>query len=137
MRRAAMFVLLLAAAALQARVTRVEVTSRKDVWNGRYEVIRGRVFFAVDPANAHNTVVVDLDKAPRNAQGEVEYSSDLIVLRPKTGGNDALFFEVSNRGGNFMLRNGEPDDLFFVQRGYTMAWVGWQFDARPGNDRVR
>ncbi len=145
MRRAAVLavlaVLLFLAASAGARVTRVEVTSRKDVWNGRYELLIGRVFFAVDPANTHNTAVVDLDKAPRNAKGEVEFSGDLRVLRPKAGGNDALFFEVSNRGGNTMLRmvdgNPEPRDSFLVSRGYTIAWIGWQFDARPGPDRVR
>src|SRR5437016_2706598 len=120
MRHVAILLLLFAAAA-HARVTRVEVTSRKDIWNGRYELLTGRVYFAVDPASAHNAVVVDLDKAPRNGQGEVEFSSDLRVMRPKAGGNDALFFEVSNRGGTSLLRDGEPRENFLVQRGYTLA----------------
>src|ERR1700687_6189147 len=106
MRRAAILALLLfaAATALNARVTHVEVQSRKDIWNGRYELITGRVYFALDPANAHDSVVVDLDKAARNAKGEVEFSSDLFVMRPKAGGNDPLFLEVPNRGGNSSLR---------------------------------
>src|SRR3979490_288871 len=43
---------------LQARVVRVEITSRTDIENGKpfgaagaYEKIIGRVYFAVDPAN--------------------------------------------------------------------------------------
>ncbi len=87
MRRPGILALLLFAAtvSLQARVTHVDIQSRKDVWNGRYELIAGRVYFALDPTNAHNVAVVDLDKAPRNAQGEVELSSDLFVMRPKAG----------------------------------------------------
>ncbi|MGH9636030.1 MAG: alpha/beta hydrolase domain-containing protein, partial [Candidatus Angelobacter sp.] len=63
----------------QARVVRVEITSRGDIQEGKpfgsagaYEKIVGRVYFAVDPGNLHNRQIVDLDKAPRNAHGEVE-----------------------------------------------------------------
>jgi hypothetical protein len=131
MRRVLLLSLLLTTT-LYARVTRVEVTSRKDIWGGRYELITGRVWYAVDPANAHNAVIVDLDKAPR-----AEFSADMNVMRPKAGGNDVLFFEVSNRGGTSMLRNGEPREAFLLERGYTIAWVGWQFDVRPDPSAVR
>src|ERR1043165_5989431 len=92
----------------QARVVRVEITSRADIQEGKpfgtagpYEKITGRVYFAVDPANPHNRQIVDLDKAPRNAQGEVEFSADLYLLKPKdmAKGNGSVLFEVSNRGG--------------------------------------
>src|SRR6266850_1892555 len=73
-----------------ARVVRVEVTSRTDLQQGKpfglagaYEKIVGRVWFAVKPDNTHNRQIVDLDKAPRNAQGEVEFSADLYLIRPK------------------------------------------------------
>src|SRR5580692_12514465 len=73
-----------------ANVTRVEIISRTDVLDGRafrlagaYEKIVGRVYFAVNPDNLHNKLIVDLDKAPRNAQGEVEFSADLYLLKPK------------------------------------------------------
>src|SRR5689334_4998377 len=102
--------ILLLSFSARARVTGVNVTSRTDVWNGRYELLRGRISFADDPANAHNTAVVDLDKAPRNADGEVEFSADFFVMRPKAGGNDVLFFEVVNRGGSSLLYQGEPTD---------------------------
>src|SRR6185437_14767052 len=96
----------------QARVVRVEITSRADIQEGKpfgnagvYEKILGRVYFAVDPANPHNRQIVDLDKAPRNAQGEVEFSADLYLLKPKdmTKGNGSVLFEVSNRGGKGIL----------------------------------
>ncbi|HMC31358.1 MAG TPA: hypothetical protein VKL99_11035, partial [Candidatus Angelobacter sp.] len=96
----------------EARVVRVEIESRGEVENGKafgaagaYEKIAGRVFFAVDPANLHNRQIVDLDKAPRNAKGEVEFSADLYLLKPKNmaKGNKAVLFEVSNQGGRGIL----------------------------------
>jgi hypothetical protein len=134
-----------------ARVVRVEITSRTDIENGKpfgaagaYEKIIGRVYFTVDPANLHNRQIVDLDKAPRNAKGEVEFSSDLYLLKPKdmVKGNQAVLFEVSNRGGRGILsivngRDGEYGDGFLMREGYTIAWVGWQFDLSSQGEHLR
>jgi len=140
----------------EAHVTRVEILSRADVQDGRefglagaYERIIGRVYFAVDPANIHNRQVVDLDKAPRNAQGEVQFSAELYVYKPKdtNKGNGAVLFEVSNRGGRGILRlvdggssadpNGEIGDGFLLREGYTIAWLGWEFDLADEGEKVR
>lgn len=135
----------------EARVVRVEITSRADIENGKpfgtagaYEQLIGRVYFAVDPANLHNRQIVDLDKAPRNAQGEVEFSSDLYLLKPKdmAKGNQAVLFEVSNRGGRGILsivngREGDFGDGFLMRQGYTIAWVGWEFDLSSQGERLR
>src|SRR5882724_4928298 len=136
------------ASSAEAHVARVEVVSRTDVQDGRafglaggYERIVGRVYFAVNPENVHNRQIVDLDKAPRNAQGEVEFSADLYLFKPKdmARGNNAVLFEVSNRGGKGILRlvnggntsdpNNEFGDGFLLREGYTIAWLGWQFDV--------
>lgn len=142
-------------AIFEARVVRVEVVSRTDVQDGKpfgaagaYEKIIGRVYFAVDPANAHNRRIVDLEKAPRNAHGEVEFSADLYLLKPKdmTKGNGAVLFEVSNRGGKGILRivnggggdpNQETGDGFLLRQGYTVAWVGWEYDVADQNQNLR
>src|SRR6478609_6776615 len=138
-------------AASPARVVRVEITSRADLQEGKpfgnagaYEKIIGRVYFAVDPANLHNKQIVDLDKAPRNAHGEVEFSADLYLLKPKdmAKGNQAALFEVSNRGGRGILslvngREGEYGDGFLMRQGYTIAWVGWEFDLSSQGERLR
>jgi hypothetical protein len=135
----------------QARVVRVDVTSRTDVQEGKpfgsagaYEKIVGRVYFAVDPANLHNRQIVDLDKAPRNTHGEVEFSADLYLLKPKdmAKGNQAVLFEVSNRGGRGILslvngRENEYGDGFLMRQGYTVAWVGWEFDLSSQGERLR
>ena len=79
--------LLLAPAPSRAEVTRVEIQRHEDVLGGKsfgnvgsYEKLVGRVYFTVDPDNPHNKIIVDLDKAPRNAQGKVEFSSDFYII---------------------------------------------------------
>jgi len=133
---------------------RVEVQSRSDLLAGQpfgaagpYEKIAGKAFFAVDPSVPANKIVADLDKAPRNAAGKVEFSSDFYIIKPKNiaKGNGAVLYEVSNRGGKGMLgffnhasgsanpgTAAEMGDGFLMRQGFTLLWVGWQFDV-PGN----
>src|SRR5580700_2890990 len=101
-----------APAAMRAEVTRVELTSRQDVLNGKafgmvgaYEKLAGKVYFAVDPNNPHNKIIADIDKAPKNSEGKVEFSADLFILRPKdpSHGNGVAFFDVVNRGRKGLL----------------------------------
>ena len=148
--------ILFSAAGANAHVTRVEIISRTDVLDGRafglagaYEKIVGRVYFAANPDNLHNRLIVDLAKAPRNAQGEVEFSADLFLLKPKdmNKGNNAVLFEVSNRGGKGILHlvngyspstpEGEYGDGFLMRQGYTVAWVGWEFDVADRGENLR
>ena len=127
-----------------AEVTRFTVTTRADIGTSGYEKIAGTVSFAVNPKDPHNTIVVDLDKAPRNAAGLVEFSSDVYVIKPKdpTRGNGAALVEVSNRGGRGAVRlfnrgGPTPDpvseadlgDRSLMRFGFTVAWVGWEFDV--------
>ena len=67
---------------------------------GGYELLSGRVDFAVDPAAAEFSAVVDLEHAPRNADGLVEYSADVYMLKPLDleRGNGRIFYDVNNRG---------------------------------------
>ncbi len=135
----------------QAALVRLDVTERSDVLDGHafgktgaYERITGRAYFAVDPKLAVNQVIADLDKAPRNKDGLVEFSADFFILRPKDSakGNGDVFYEVSNRGGKTLLSNfdraavspnprkpEEFGDGFLLNEGYTLLWVGWQFDV--------
>ena len=84
---AALLTILSAPAA--AEVTRVAITSRTIVANGQwfgaagpYEKIIGTAFFELDPSDPHNRIMTDIDLAPRNARGRVEFSSDLFILTP-------------------------------------------------------
>lgn len=126
-----LFALLLATTSAFARVDRIEVLSRGDYPHG-YERIRGRIYYAVDPANPHNAIIADIDKAPRNARGEVEFSGDVDIVRPKEPacGNGVVFMEVPNRGGRFLIRDKEPD-AWYLEQGFTLVELAWQFDVRP------
>ncbi len=143
--------LLLGPAHAAAKVVRVEIERREDVLGGRpfgaagpYEKIVGKVYFSFDPGNPYNARIVDLQLAPRNADGRVEAWANFVVLRPKRpqpGGGVALL-EVSNRGGKASLayfngagRSLDPaeaehfGDGLLMRLGLTVIWVGWQPDV--------
>ena len=89
----------LVAAPVSAEVVRIEVQSHSDLVGGQpfgaagpFEKLSGRIYFAVDPSLPANRIVADLDKAPRNAAGKVEFSSDFFLIKPKNiaRGNGAV-----------------------------------------------
>jgi hypothetical protein len=129
---------------LPAALLRIEVAERSDVQSGKafatagpYERIAGKAYFAVDPNLAANKIVTDLAKAPRDEAGMVEFSADFDCLKPRDPqhGNHAVLFEVSNRGGKGMLATFGDD--FLMEQGYTLVWLGWQFDVPPGPGALR
>jgi hypothetical protein len=147
--------------AAEARVTRLVITSRELVADGAffgdsgpYEKLKGTVYFEVNPAHPNNAVVFDLDKAPTNERGNVEFSADTVILKPvfRRLGNNALFFEVNNRGNKItqtMMNDAPPDannndpttmhdfgNGFLERQGYIVAWVGWGADIAPGASRL-
>ena len=128
-----------------AEVTRLEILKRSDLSYAGYEKIEGRIHFAVDPADPRNSVIVDLDRAPKNAQGRVEFSADFHAVRPKTGGNGVAIIDVVNRGNrvtrmfNRVTAGSDPDvgDGFLLRRGFTVIAVGWEFDLPAGGAGLR
>ena len=148
--------LLLAADFAEAQVRRIEIEQvesptfdgRSFGDTGQYEKLIGRVFGEVDPTDARNTIIVDLDLAPRNERGMVEYEADLIILRPidATKGNRRVFYEVNNRGrllslgqlndarsgGNDPAAAADAGNGFLMRRGYTFVSSGWDATASPG-----
>ena len=150
----------LANAVAHAALLRIELSERSDVMDGKafgsagpYERLIGKAYFAVDPANPANQIISDIGRAPRNENGLVEFSSDIYVLKPRdpANGNGAVLYEVSNRGlkGMLAMYNRAPagtdprsadqfGDGFLLERGFTLVWLGWQFDPpqRPGLMRL-
>jgi len=137
-----------------AAVTGIVVTSREP-WSGgkefgaagSYEKLQGHITFAVDPGLAANRPIADLTLAPRDPDGLVRFSSDFVVLRPidAARSRSTVFLEILNRGHSNAsrvfftpernqglkvedLKDVRLRDAFLFEQGFTVAWIGWQFD---------
>jgi hypothetical protein len=145
---------LLAAPDADARVTKIQITSRQSPTFrgyafegiGPYEKIVGKAFGELDPKDPKNAVIVDIQLAPKNANGKVEYAFDFYILKPidLSKGNHKIMYEPPNRGRktHAALNRGaggsdpgsvtDPNVLantFLLPRGYTMVWSGWDYSA--------
>jgi hypothetical protein len=144
------------AATAQKSMIRLEITERESpTFEGRsfgkvgqYEYLIGKAHGQLDPKDPKNTGIVNLDRAPRNAKGFVEYSVDTTILKPvdPKKANGRIFYDVVNRGGQRSLThrvnggaNGnDPRDAadagtgWLMEQGYTMVWSAWQADV-PDN----
>jgi hypothetical protein len=141
-----------------AEIVRFDILERVPAFAGRsfgavggYERITARATFALNPSDDRNAIITDLALAPRNADGKVEATADVVILRPSdpSHGNGTLLLEVPNRGrklapqlfddsaqpGANNADKAEDAGIGFLHRqGFTMVWVGWQGDipSKPG-----
>ena len=113
---------------------------------GAYEKLVGKIYGEVDSKNRLDKVIVNLDKAPRNKRGKVEYWSDFCILKPvdMARGNGKIFYDAPNRGSKRIVAflndapaSNDPSSLveagngFLMREGYTIVWCGWQGDLMP------
>ena len=99
---------LVCATCVQARITRVVVEHRESPAfggqlfgnAGQYEVWSGHFFGEIDPEDPRNSIIMDIQYAPRNARGMVEYSATFALSKPidMAKSNGVLYYTVSNRG---------------------------------------
>src|SRR6476659_7307833 len=92
----------------QSRVTRIVVERRDSpafggqVFGnaGRYEILRKHFYGELDTDEPHNTIISDIQFAPRNARGMVEYSATFSLAKPvdMSKSNGVLYYSVPNRG---------------------------------------
>ena len=150
--------LLLATGIAEAELVRLRVERRETVANGMsfglagpYEKLVGMADFALDPDGPQNGIIVDLALAPRNAEGRVEFSAEFFLLKPvdPTRGNGRLFYEAGNRGSKRILvtfqkaaRASDPmtaeefGDGALMRDGFSLLWMGWQWDTPEGRMRM-
>jgi Alpha/beta hydrolase domain len=116
---------------------------------GAYLRIKGTAYGELDPYHPLNTIIVNLDKAPRNERGLVEYETEFYIMRPEdiARGNRKILYEVVNRGRKNLLpvlheapetspgafndpvtATDAGNGLTF-RAGYTLVWSGWDPDA--------
>jgi Alpha/beta hydrolase domain len=137
-------------------IRRIEITERESpVFGGAefggvgaYERLHGIAYGELDPTHKLNAGIVNLDKAPRNTRGHVEYQSEFRILKPidLTRGNGVLVYDVPNRGNqpimprlNAAPEGGHPKTAgngFLMRHGFTLVWSAWQGDVPSGNDRL-
>src|SRR5207247_2077910 len=111
----------------------------------------------LDPPAPANRGIVNLDRAPRNERGRVDYDVDFYVLRPAAPnrGNRKILYEVTNRGRKLLFSwlhdaseasalalndPSRPQDAgngFALRLGYTLVWSGWDPDAPAANGGMR
>ncbi len=118
---------------------------------GPYERLSGRALFAIDPLAEANRDVVDLENAPRDAEGLVRFEADFMILTPAdpAKANRRVFYDYGNRGHkralqffNDAVHSNDPlipahaGTGFFMRRGYSVAWVAWEGDMLPGDGRM-
>jgi alpha/beta hydrolase family protein len=117
---------------------------------GRYEKLIGRVTGEVDPNDPRNAVIVDIQNAPKNGRGMVEYSTDILILRPinASKGSRRLIYDVTNRGnisgfpilnssntGNNPTTAADAGNGYLMRQGHLILLSGWDFSAPPGGGR--
>jgi hypothetical protein len=152
-------ILLVAASAADARITKLKIVEKQSPTFGghtfpgvgQYEKLVGKGYGELDPNDPKNAVIVDIKLAPRNARGQVEYAFDFYILKPidVSKGNHKVMYEPPNRGRKThgSLNRGlgindpgsitdarELNDSFLLPRGYTMVWSGWDFSAGTDSD---
>jgi hypothetical protein len=134
-----------------AKTTRIQILNRTIAFGGysfpgvgQYEVITGIAFGEVNPTNPQNSLITDIQLAPKNANGNVEYQHNFYILKPLdlNKGNRKMMYEPPNRGGKtYQTLNNTPtgtndpaaltdpavlQDSFLWTRGYTTVWSGWE-----------
>lgn len=160
MRRIVLIVALAFAGSPQARVVDIGLRKVETFADGAgfgsagaYERVYGVAKGELDPADPHNRGIVNIDRAPRNIRGRVEYELEWFMLRPADASksNGKILYEVTNRGRKFLLNwimDAPPQaaaavndpksakdagNALFLRMGYTIVWSGWDPDAPKSN----
>ena len=137
------FLVLGFAATAPARITRIVIERRESpAYRGQsfgeagpYEWLRGRAYGELDPKAPINAIITDLEFAPRNARGLVEYSATFTLAKPVdlSKASGVLLYDVANRGRIALAASstdaGALADLF--KRGHVVLSSGWQGDVVP------
>jgi Alpha/beta hydrolase domain len=134
----------------EARVVRFVVEQQESYaggaeWgtSGAYERLVGTAYIEVDPRDPLNAGIVNLDKAPRNDRGMVEFSAPFFMLKPvdMARGNQKMFYAINNRGNTSLLPAPTPAQVggltqLQLRLGYAVVDAGWQGDVVGSSTRL-
>lgn len=136
--------------ASQAELVQQQVLSKKSIrFKGMdLEAISGEFSFQYDPKTPVNKVIVDLDLAPKNADGMITAKANFFIIQHKDASKrKGALVEVSNRGSKASLRyfnqavgtnlpntSSALGDGLIQELGLSLVWVGWQGDVAKSDD---
>jgi hypothetical protein len=94
---------------------------------GTYEKLTGLIWGEEDPADPRNAIITDLNLAPTNSNGMVDYSAEFVLVKPvdMSKGNGILRYDAPNRGNLLSF----PPDPVLLRRGYSILYGAWQGDV--------
>src|SRR5438874_6294047 len=117
------------APAAQARVTRITIEKRTSpAFNGaafgaagQYETLTGRAYGELDPKDSHNAIITDIQLAPKNARGMVEYTATFQIVKPidMSKASHLMWHDVPNRAGRVTIVAAERN---FGDVGLSSGW---------------
>ena len=95
-----------------------------------YEMLRGKVYGELDFKDRRNAIIQDIELAPRNSRGRVEYVATFTLYRPISGAKSSgvLVYEVVNRGASLTRHDYTTGDIFLQS--------GWQGDIPFGGQAI-
>ncbi len=120
----------------QAEIMRLVVEHTETLGgNDGYEKLTGHAYGEVDPRHSLNAIITDLEFAPRNGRGMVEYAATFTIIKPAdmSKSSGVLLYFVPNRGRINMTGGGFLADA--RNQGHVLVASGWQGDLEPADGR--
>ena len=117
----------------QARITRLVIEHTETLGPDGYQKLTGHAYGELDPKLPLNAIITDLEFAPRNARGMVEYVATVTIVKPgdMAKASGVLLYFVPNRGRMNLIGGGFFGDA--RKQGHVLAASGWQGDLEPAD----
>ncbi len=120
-------------AVTEAKVVRIEISRTERVEPASpgaqgatqpFERLTGKFYGELDPADPKNALITDIQNAPKNARGKVEYVGTFTLMKPldRSKASGVLMYSVVNRGNGQATASAE---------GHISLVSGWQGDVVP------
>jgi hypothetical protein len=126
----------------EGRLVRLAVETREPFvggisWGktGPYERLLGTAYMEVNPRDPLDAVIVDLDNAPKNERGMVEFGTRFFILKPldMNRGNHKIYYTANNRGNDGLISAETVGQVgsneLYLRLGYTIVDAGWEGDV--------
>ena len=134
----------------EARVVRFVVEDRQPYAGGEqfgnsgsFERLIGTTYMEVDPADPLNAIIVNLDKAPKNARGMVEFSAPFWIIKPvdMARGNRKMWYAINNRGNSELVPRANAAAVpatvaLRLELGFSLVDAGWHGDGIPNPSQL-